>query len=91
MIHESGRITGVRVDEGQHPIPSGRAVALTLEVTPDFVKFLDKLAAEMGVDREEVVRLSLGLMRIAQDAKRHGNGLAIITPDLEIDQEIGVD
>jgi hypothetical protein len=59
-----------------------------LEVTPQFVRFLDEMAAEMGLDREDVVRLALGLLRIGLDAKREGNKLAIVTPDLEFDQEV---
>lgn len=75
------------------PLPEGdgpalTTVELTLEVTPQFVRFLDEMGAEMGLDREDVVRLALGLLRIGLDAKREGNKLAIVTPELEFDQEV---
>ncbi len=68
--------------------PAFTTVELTLEVTPQFVRFLDEMAVEMGHDREDVVRLALGLLRIGLDAKQEGEKLAIVTPDLEFDQEV---
>jgi hypothetical protein len=68
--------------------PAVTPVELTLEVAPQFVGFLDAMGAEMGLDREDVVRLALGLLRIGLDARREGNKLAIVTPDLEFDQEV---
>ncbi len=69
--------------------PSRPPVRLTITVAAEFRDVLDRLSSEMGKDRAEVLRLALGLLRIGLDAKAEGNSLAIITPDFEVDQEIG--
>jgi len=81
-------VIAVEVEEAPQRV-GGRAVSILLNMFPEARDFLDKLASERGEDREEIVRLALGLVRIAQDAKREGNVLAIVTPALEIEQEIG--
>jgi hypothetical protein len=67
---------------------SGIPVILTLEVSHELVGFLDGLAGDMGKDPSEVVRLALGLLRIALDARGEGNRVAIVTPDDEVDRDI---
>jgi hypothetical protein len=69
---------------GSMPTP----VRLTMDVSVGFLTFLDRLAADMDTDPAEVVRLSLGLMRIAVDARREGNRVAVVTPEDEVEQDI---
>ena len=71
------------------PTPARSGVIPPFRVSPELVLFLDALAADLNVSPAEAVRLSLGLMRIAVDARAEGNKMAIVTPDCEIDQEIG--
>lgn len=82
-----GKAIGVEVEDAPRRV-GGHAVNLVLSVSPEMQLFLDRLAEDRGEDREEVVRMALGLLRIAQDAKAEGNGLAIVTPDLDIEQEV---
>lgn len=78
-----GRLIGVKIVDSHRTL-----VPMTLIVSVEFRDFLDKIAAEMNVDRVEALRLALGLLRIGLDAKAEGKSLAIITSDYDIDQEI---
>lgn len=89
--HQEG--AGARVEASPKPAPEprpepDRLVRISFTVPEGFDRFLERMAAEMGTDRSEVVRKALGLMRIALDAKKEGNRLAILAPEMESDQEI---
>lgn len=90
LVNREKKPDGVEVVGGveQAPLRSSIPVRLALEVSTEFVDFLRDLAADMGKDPSEVMRLALGLLRIAIDARREGNRVAIVTPDDQVDQDI---
>jgi hypothetical protein len=64
------------------------SIRLTLDVSTGFLCFLERLAADTGEDPADVMRLALGLLRTAVDARREGNRIAILDDSDNTEQEI---
>ena len=49
---------------------------------------VEEIAEASGISRAEAIRRAITLMKVAFDANRQGNRLAILTPDDEIVRDI---
>jgi hypothetical protein len=63
-------------------------LTLTFTLPPDSIDAVDEVGGALRLDRDEVVRRAIALLKVAFDASEVGNHLAIITPDDEVVREI---
>jgi hypothetical protein len=76
----------------QEPIPRAHAAPetrrLSLNLTVGAFEELKRISQDLGTSMKEVLRLSLGLVRIAVDEAKRGNKLVIVTQGGEQLREI---
>jgi hypothetical protein len=65
------------------PTPKG-LVTLTIVVTADEVRVLERQALEDGINVTDCIRRSIAVGQIAWESQRQGNRLVIQTPDGEL-------
>ena len=63
-------------------------VRLNLVITKQLDVMLEKLAAENGTNKSDILRKALALYEVASDAKEQGNKLGIVSKDRQVLTEI---
>ena len=70
------------------PVQAKEMKRLNINLPGPVFKQLESLARESRRSMTDVVRLSLGLVKVAIDEENRGNKLAIVTPDGTLLKEI---
>lgn len=63
-------------------------VRLSLDVSPEANELLERLAAQIGGTKSDVLRKAIALIEIAVDAKRQGKKFGIAEKDQQLATEI---
>ena len=63
-------------------------VRLSLQISRELNRTLEEIADSTGTNRTDVIRQALALMLVAQNAKRDGRHIGIVSDARKLDTEI---
>jgi hypothetical protein len=63
-------------------------VRMNLQVSAEINELLERIAKDTGTNRSEVIRQALALMKVAQEAKKKGKHIGLVSDADKLDTEI---
>jgi predicted transcriptional regulator len=63
-------------------------VRMNLQVSAEINELLERIAKDTGSNRSEVIRQALALMKVAQEAKKKGKHIGLVSDADKLDTEI---
>jgi metal-responsive CopG/Arc/MetJ family transcriptional regulator len=63
-------------------------VRMNLQVSAELNELLERIAADTGSNRSEVIRQALALMKVAHEAKKKGKHIGLVTDADRLETEI---
>lgn len=63
-------------------------VRLSLQITPELDRMLERIVTETGATKAEVFRQALALMKVAHEGKRQGQHIGLAKDPARLDTEI---
>lgn len=66
----------------------GQKIRLSLDISPALNDLLERLAADTGASKSDVLRKAIALMEVAAEAKRRGQKFGIANQDQQLATEI---
>ena len=67
---------------------AGDEVRMNLQVSAEINELLERIAKDTGSNRSEVIRQALALMKVAQEAKKKGKHIGLVSDADKLDTEI---
>jgi hypothetical protein len=65
-------------------------IRLSLDLTPEMKQIVDTLAEISGITQSEVLRRSIGLLKLAKEGEKKGESLALVKNDRVVAKLVGI-